>query len=59
MRVPVQVGIAGNERADFEARQPTLANIVYIVQCTISCSGFNFSREKENVGRMAEKLGCR
>jgi hypothetical protein len=52
------VGIVGNKRADFEARQATLGNMVYI-QCTISCSGFTFSRKTENVGRMAEKLGSR
>jgi ribonuclease HI len=32
MWVPVHVGIAGNEKADFEARQATLGNMVYNVQ---------------------------
>jgi ribonuclease HI len=51
MWVPAHVGIAGNERADFEMRQATLSNMVYNAQ--------SVARETENVGRMAEKLGCR
>jgi hypothetical protein len=31
---PAHVGIAGNERADYEASQATLGNMVYTVQCT-------------------------
>jgi uncharacterized protein YmfQ (DUF2313 family) len=30
--VPAHVGIAGNERADFEVRQATLGNMVYNAQ---------------------------
>jgi hypothetical protein len=32
MWVPAHVGIAGNERVDFEARQATLGNMVYNAQ---------------------------
>jgi uncharacterized protein YmfQ (DUF2313 family) len=32
MWVPARVGIAGNKRADFEARQATLGNMVYNAQ---------------------------
>jgi ribonuclease HI len=32
MWVPAHVGIAGNERADFEVRQATLENMVYNAQ---------------------------
>jgi ribonuclease HI len=54
MLVPAHVGIAGNERADFEARQATLGNMVYNAQ-----SVARDLLETENVGRVAEKLESR
>jgi ribonuclease HI len=54
MWVPAHVRIARNERADFEARQATLGNMVHN-----GCSRFTSNRETENVVRMAEKLGGR
>jgi ribonuclease HI len=63
MWVPAHVGIAGNEKADFEARQASLGNLVYNAQSVardlLPVAKQRMLDNDRRVGKSLKQEGCR